>query len=193
VGNSSRRGRPTSTGATPNVATSWLWELWNEPDNSYWHGTFAEYAKLYDYTEAAIHGVLPTAQLGGRRGGERKQLLCVPLLQHCATGSNAVTARRAPRLDLISSTPRVASTVTGGHVEMNLGHQLSLHQTGFKTGDAWCGVQSRHLSTSPRPIPMVAPLARDIDAGRCISLLASYGTYEIAMMKHTLELEASMV
>jgi len=33
-------------------------ELWNGPDNSYWHGTFAEYAKLYDYTEAAIHGVL---------------------------------------------------------------------------------------------------------------------------------------
>src|SRR4051794_27851613 len=36
----------------PNVAARWLWELWNEPDIGYWRGTFDEYVKLYDYTEA---------------------------------------------------------------------------------------------------------------------------------------------
>ena len=29
---------------------SWYWEVWNEPDISYWHGTPEEYDKLYDYT-----------------------------------------------------------------------------------------------------------------------------------------------
>ena len=46
-------------------AASWLWELWNEPDIGYWHGTFADYAKLYDYTESALHEVIPNAPLGG--------------------------------------------------------------------------------------------------------------------------------
>src|SRR6478735_6731739 len=45
----------------PDVAARWLWELWNEPDIVYWNGTFDEYAKLYDYTEAALHAALPDA------------------------------------------------------------------------------------------------------------------------------------
>ena len=54
-----------ANGRYPDVAASWLWELWNEPDSGYWHGTFDEYAKLYDYTESALHEVLPNAPLGG--------------------------------------------------------------------------------------------------------------------------------
>ena len=29
--------------------TTWLWEVWNEPDIAYWSGTLEEYCKLYDY------------------------------------------------------------------------------------------------------------------------------------------------
>jgi xylan 1,4-beta-xylosidase len=29
--------------------TTWLWEVWNEPNIGYWSGTFEEYCKLYDY------------------------------------------------------------------------------------------------------------------------------------------------
>ena len=47
------------------MAANWLWELWNEPDIGYWHGTFDDYAKLYDYTESALHEVIPNAALGG--------------------------------------------------------------------------------------------------------------------------------
>ena len=28
---------------------SWNWEVWNEPNGGYWHGTPEEYDKLYDY------------------------------------------------------------------------------------------------------------------------------------------------
>jgi xylan 1,4-beta-xylosidase len=48
----------------PEVA-SWYWELWNEPDIAYWHGTPDEYNKLYDVTAAAVKRVLPSAKVGG--------------------------------------------------------------------------------------------------------------------------------
>ncbi len=41
------------------------WELWNEPDISYWRGTPEEYNKLYDYTADAVKRALPTARVGG--------------------------------------------------------------------------------------------------------------------------------
>lgn len=44
---------------------TWLWEVWNEPDIDYWHGTPQEYDKLYDETAAAIQKVLPKAKIGG--------------------------------------------------------------------------------------------------------------------------------
>ena len=44
---------------------TWLWEVWNEPDIGYWHGTAAEYDRLYDLSAAAIRKVLPKARIGG--------------------------------------------------------------------------------------------------------------------------------
>lgn len=47
------------------VAT-WRFELWNEPDiRNYWHGTFEEYAALYDVTAAAVKRACPAALVGG--------------------------------------------------------------------------------------------------------------------------------
>ena len=44
---------------------SWYWEVWNEPDISYWRGTPDEYDKLYDYAALAVKRVLPAARVGG--------------------------------------------------------------------------------------------------------------------------------
>lgn len=47
------------------VAT-WRFELWNEPDiRNYWHGTFEEYAALYDVTAIAVKRACPAAAVGG--------------------------------------------------------------------------------------------------------------------------------
>src|SRR6516165_5298488 len=43
----------------------WQWELWNEPDISYWRGTPEEYNKLYDYTARAVKSALPASKIGG--------------------------------------------------------------------------------------------------------------------------------
>ncbi|MDQ6906822.1 MAG: glycoside hydrolase [Chloroflexota bacterium] len=45
---------------------TWRFELWNEPDiRNYWHGTFEEYAALYDVTAAAVKRACPAAAVGG--------------------------------------------------------------------------------------------------------------------------------
>src|ERR1700722_18983090 len=44
---------------------SWLWEVWNEPDIDYWHGTAEEYFKLYDFSVDAVLRAVPQARIGG--------------------------------------------------------------------------------------------------------------------------------
>jgi xylan 1,4-beta-xylosidase len=176
----------------PNVVASWLWELWNEPDIGYWNGTFAEYAQLYDYTESALHDVLPNALLGGPAvagagGGFLRQFL-----QHCASGSNAVTGNTGTRLDLVSFHAKGGVELRDGHVQMNLGNQLRLHRLGFSAVAAF--PQFAHTPiyiTEADPDGCAACPVSSVPANAYRNSTA-YGAYEIAMMKHTLELEAEL-
>lgn len=45
--------------------STWLWELWNEPDIYYWRGTPEEFDELYAVTSRAVRSVLPDAAVGG--------------------------------------------------------------------------------------------------------------------------------
>jgi len=76
--------------------------LWNEPDSAYWHGSFDEYAKLYDYTESALHQALPDAALGGPAVIAADGPFLTQFLDHCASGTNAVTGEAGTRLDLVT-------------------------------------------------------------------------------------------
>jgi xylan 1,4-beta-xylosidase len=181
-----------ASGRYSDVAASWLWELWNEPDSAYWHGTFDEYAKLYDYTEAALHDVIPDAPLGGPAvvapGGD----FLTQFLQHCATGTNAVTGETGTRLDLVTFHAKGGVTTSGDHVEMDLGNQLRLHQAGFGAVAAVSQfAQTPIYITEADPDGCAACAASEI-AGAAYRTSPAYGAYEIAMMKHTLELEAQM-
>jgi len=174
----------------PNVAGTWLWELWNEPDIGYWHGTFADYAKLYDYTEASLHGVLPTAPLGGPAVASAGGTFLTQFLQHCATGTNAVSGKTGTRLDLISFHAKGGTAVTGGHVEMNLGNQLALHRSGMNAvAGAAMYKQTPIYITEADPDGCAACPATTTPADAYRNSPA-YGAYEVAMMKRTIELEA---
>lgn len=120
----------------------WLWEVWNEPDIAYWHGTPEEYDKLYDVTAAAIRKALPGAKIGGPEstgpydnhpssGAFLKQFL-----EHCAHGKNAATGRTGAPLDFISFHPKGEPKVVGEgdtkHVQMNIAHQLRAVDAGMK-------------------------------------------------------------
>ena len=63
---------------------TWRFELWNEPDiRNYWHGTFAEYAALYDVTAAAVKGACPTAAVGGPATTDHGTEFLSQVLGHC--------------------------------------------------------------------------------------------------------------
>ena len=86
---------------------TWYFELWNEPDISYWRGTAAEYCRLFDYTEHAIHKALPEARLGGPAvtgmfGGDAAQRFFEFFLDHCREGANFCTGEKGTRLDYVT-------------------------------------------------------------------------------------------
>ncbi len=55
--------------------STWYFEVWNEPDIGYWHGTPAGYFRLYDYAVAGVRAALPNAIVGVRRRLELALLL----------------------------------------------------------------------------------------------------------------------
>lgn len=96
----------------------WYFELWNEPDISYWHGTNEDFNKLYDYTAAAVKDVLPELRVGGPsvttptyRQNSAELLDC--FLNHCRNGVNYKTGEQGTPLDFLTF------HVKGGGYPMN--------------------------------------------------------------------------
>jgi xylan 1,4-beta-xylosidase len=114
---------------------TWLWEVWNEPDIPYWHGTPAEYDRLYDLTAAAIRGVLPEAKIGGPEAtgvSDHSEPFLRQFLEHCAHGVNAATGGTGAPLDFISYHPKGSPKFVDGHVVMSVGTQLRAMERGMK-------------------------------------------------------------
>jgi len=176
----------------PDVENSWLWELWNEPDIDYWKGTAADYLKLYDYTESALHQVLPNATFGGPAVAGAGSALLGRFLQHCATGINAVTGAAGTRLDLITFHAKGGTAVVDGHVEMDMGSQLRLHQKGFTTVAAVPAFKQTPIVISEADPDGCAACPVSTNPADAYRNSPAYGAYEVTMMKRTLELEARL-
>jgi len=116
--------------------SGWLWEVWNEPDIPYWHGTPEEYDKLYDVTAAAIRSELPKAKIGGPEStgpaNDRAAAFLRQFLEHCAHGVNAATGKTGAPLDFISFHPKGSPKFIDGHVRMNVGAQLRSVERGMQ-------------------------------------------------------------
>ena len=115
---------------------SWDWEVWNEPNISYWHGTPEEYDKLYDYSAAAVKRALPTARIGGPGSTSPRNPKAADFLrqflQHCSDGKNYATGQTGTPLDFISFHAKGSPDVNSGHVRMGLSKQLQDVSTGFE-------------------------------------------------------------
>jgi xylan 1,4-beta-xylosidase len=114
----------------------WLWEVWNEPDISYWKGTAEEYFKLYDYSVDAVLRALPAARIGGPDttgpGNSHAAEFLRSFLEHCAHQRNYVTGKIGSRLDFIAFHPKGAPKWQGDHVQMGIARQLAAIENGFK-------------------------------------------------------------
>ncbi len=115
---------------------TWLWEVWNEPDIPYWHGTAEEYFKLYDYSAAAVLRAVPYAQIGGPDStgptNDKAAGFLRNFLEHCAHGKNAATGKTGAPLAFISFHPKGSPKWVGDHVQMGMSNQLSAVDRGFK-------------------------------------------------------------
>jgi len=109
-------------------AESWYWEVWNEPDILYWHGSPEGYDQLYDYAVDAVKKVLPGARVGGPAttgpaGGGGAAFLR-QFLAHCARGKNYATGQEGAPLDFISYHAKGRPDVAEGRVRMGLARHL---------------------------------------------------------------------
>jgi xylan 1,4-beta-xylosidase len=115
-------------------ASSWLWELWNEPESPYWRGTKEEYFKLYDHFAAAVKRALPTARVGGPHvtdpGWKQGDVFMKAFLEHCRSGRNAVTGAVGAPLDFIAFHAKGTTKLDDKkRVEMNLRNHLKTIDT----------------------------------------------------------------
>jgi xylan 1,4-beta-xylosidase len=115
---------------------SWYWELWNEPNISYWKGTMDEYIKLYDYTADAVKRALPTAKVGGPEvtgpGWDKSRVWMRAFFDHVTKGKNYVTGKTGSPIDVLTYHAKGAPKVVDGHVQMNMGTQLRDLDKGFE-------------------------------------------------------------
>ena len=124
----------------------WLWEVWNEPDIAYFHGTEQDYEKLYDLTVGAVRQVLPHAKVGGpaatgpypHEDSSKNSPFLRNFLEHCAHGVNADSGKPGVPLDFISFHPKgsprfvEASGGVPAHVQMKLAPQLGATDLGMQ-------------------------------------------------------------
>jgi xylan 1,4-beta-xylosidase len=107
---------------------SWYWEVWNEPDIAYWHGTPEEFNKLYDYAAEAVKKALPTAKIGGPAStgpaNPKAAAFLRQFLEHCVS-------KNIP-LDFITYHAKGRPSVVDGHVRMGISKNLEDVDKGFQ-------------------------------------------------------------
>jgi len=115
---------------------SWYWEVWNEPDISYWRGTPEEFQKLYDYAADGLKRGLPTARIGGPHvtgpNGARTQKFLRDFIEHCLRGTNYATGKIGTPLDFVAFHAKGAPRVVDSHVRMGISNQLRAISNGFQ-------------------------------------------------------------
>lgn len=114
--------------------STWYFEVWNEPDIDYWHGTPEQYDKLYDYAVDGVRKALPNAIVGGPAStgpaSDKASIFLNNFLKHCLNDKSAANGRPIP-LDFISFHPKGHPTVIDGHVQMGLANELNAAAKGF--------------------------------------------------------------
>jgi xylan 1,4-beta-xylosidase len=108
--------------------SSWYWEVWNEPDISYWHGTPEEYDELYRSAAAAVKKALPEARVGGPAttgpASEKAALFLRQFLQYCD--------RTGVPLDFITFHAKGQPKVEDGHAVMGMAKHMRDVESGFR-------------------------------------------------------------
>lgn len=174
---------------------SWYWEVWNEPDISYWHGTPEEYDKLYDYAADGLKRALPTARVGGPAttgpASDRAAKFLQQFLEHCTSGKNYVTGLTGAPLDFITYHVKGRPENVGSHIQMGMAKEVSDVRRGFEIV---------HSFPALKDLPIVLSEADPEGCAACSSRVypqnayrngTLYPAYTALMLKNIFELAQS--
>lgn len=173
------------------VAT-WYFEVWNEPDIVYWHGTAAEYFKLYDYAVAGVRAVLPDAKVGGPAStgpsGQKSEEFLDSFLKHCLNDKSAANGKPIP-LDFISFHPKGHPSVLDGHVRMGLANELKAADAGFRIVAKYPRLQKIPIVLSEADPEGCAACSMKTNPANAYRNGPLYGTYTAAAIKGLFDLQ----
>lgn len=170
----------------------WDWEVWNEPNIGYFHGTPEEYDKLYDYTAAAVKRALPSAKIGGPAstgpGNEKAAAFLRQFLQHCASGKNAVTGKPGAPLDFISFHVKGRPHVIDGKVHMGISEEMKDASNGFQIVRSFNQFQNLPIVLSEADPEGCAACSARVYPPNAYRNGTLYPSYEAAAIKTLFEL-----
>ena len=171
---------------------SWYWEVWNEPDISYWHGSPEEYDKLYDYTAGAVKRALPAAKIGGPAStgpaAERAAGFLRQFLEHCSSGKNYVTGATGAPLDFISYHAKGRPSVVDGHVRMGISKNAEDVEKGFQIVGAFPKFRNLPIVLSESDPEGCAACSARVYPQNAYRNGTLYPAYTAVMLKNILEL-----
>ncbi len=178
----------------PGNVEHWDFEVWNEPDIGYWHGTLEQYEELYDYAAAGVKRALPGAQVGGPASTGPASAHAAEFLRgflaHCASGKNFATGGTSAPLDFISFHAKGRTFFSGGRARMDIAHNLDDIDAGF-------GIVASSPSLGHLPIVIsesdpegCAACAASLHPENAYRITPQYAAYEAELLDGTLALAA---
>jgi len=172
--------------------STWYFEVWNEPDITYWHGTQAEYFKLYDYAVAGVRAALPEAKVGGPAttgpGSEKNSAYLDAFLRHCVHDRSAADGKAIP-LDFISFHPKGRPETLNGHVRMGLANELKAAKAGFDIVARYPQLRKLPIILSEADPEGCAACSIKINPANAYRNGPLYATYTAAAIKGLFDLE----
>ncbi len=175
-------------------AESWYWEIWNEPDIFYWHGTQEEYNELYDYAVAGVKRALPKARVGGPAttgpASEQAAGFLKAFLTHCAEGKNYATGGTGAPLDFVSYHAKGSPQVVEGHVRMGIARNLQDVDAGLKILSSYTKFRNLPVILSESDPEGCAACSARIYPQNAYRNGPLYAAYTAAAMKGILDLSA---
>ncbi len=173
---------------------TWLWEVWNEPDISYWKGTPEEYFKLYDYSVDAVRRALPTAKVGGddstSPGNPKAAAFLRAFLDHVVRGRNYVTGSTGSPIDFISFHAKGSPRFVDGNVVMGIEKQLRDLANGFEIIASYPELKGKPVIIGESDPEGCAACPSRVYPNNAYRNGIMYASYTAAVMPHHLDLAA---
>jgi xylan 1,4-beta-xylosidase len=164
---------------------TWYWEVWNEPDISYWHGTPEEYNKLYDYAAKGVKRALPSAKIGGPAttgpASPKAAAFLRQFLEHCD--------RTGVPLDFITYHAKGRPAVAEGHVRMGIAKNAEDVAKGFEIVSSFPKFHNLPIVLSESDPEGCAACSARVYPQNAYRNGPLYASYTAAMMKNIFELQ----